>query len=175
MSIRSLFNIILKVLGIFFIKDILESISQLAPVSFYLAKPDTAGEAIWPLLSTLFILLVYGFVCYYLIFKSEVIIDKLKLDSGFEEQTIALNMHRSDVLSICMIVIGGLILANEIPNLCRQLYSYFQIKRMTDGQTDPGISYSVLASVKIIIGLLLIGYQRQIVNFIELRRREAEA
>lgn len=172
MRIRSLFNIILKVLGIFFIKDILESISQLAPVSIYIAKSGTAGEDIWPFLSAIFILFVYGFVLYYLIFKTDVIIDKLKLDSGFEQDTIALNMHRSDILSICIIVIGGLILVNEIPNLFRQLYSYFQVKRMMDGQTNPDISYSVLASIKIIIGLLLIGSQRQIVNSIELKRRK---
>jgi hypothetical protein len=171
MSIRSLFNIILKVLGIFFIKDILVTIPQLLSVILYLTKSDPVGEAIWPLISTILFLLIYGLVSYYLIFKSELIINKLKLDSGFDEEIIALNMHHSAILSISIIVIGGLIIADEIPNLCRQLFFYFQEKRMTYGQTDPGISYSVLSAVKIIIGLLLIGNQRQIVNFIELKRK----
>lgn len=171
MSIRSLFNIILKVLGIFFIKDILETILQLVSLILNLTKSDIVGEAIWALLFTILILLIYGLISYYLIFKTESIIDKLKLDSGFDEESIALNMHRSTILSICIIVIGGLMIANEIPNLCRQLFFYYQEKRMTYGQTNPSISYSVLAAVKIIIGLLLIGNQRQIVNFIELKRK----
>jgi hypothetical protein len=117
------------------------------------------------------ILLVYVFISYFLIFKSDLIIDKLKLDTGFDQETIPLNIHRSTILSISIIVIGGLIIADEIPNLCRQLFAYFQEKRMTYGQTNPNISYSVLAGAKIVIGLLLIGNQRQIVNFIEHKRK----
>lgn len=171
MRIRSLFNVILKVLGIFFIKDILETIPSLLSVILFMTKSDTVGEAVWTLISTLLILLVYGLVSYYLIFKSELIIDKLKLDSGFDQDTIEMNMHRSAILSISVIVIGGLLITDEIPNLCRQLFSYFQEKRMTYGQTNPSISYSVLSAAKIVIGLLLIGNQRQIVNFIELKRK----
>jgi hypothetical protein len=171
MTTRSLFNIILKILGIFFIKDILATVPQMLSIVLYLTKSDTLGEAIWTLATTILVLLVYILVSYYLIFKSDLIIDKLKLDKGFDQETIPLNIHRSTILSISIIVIGGLLIADEIPNLCRQLFAYFQEKRMTYGQTNPSISYSVVAGVKIIIGLLLIGNQRQIVNFIENRRK----
>jgi hypothetical protein len=171
MTPRTLFNIILKILGIFFIKDILTILPQLLSTILYLTKVDTVGEAIWTLVTTMLILLVYVFISYFLIFKSDLIIDKLKLDTGFDQETIPLNIHRSTILSISIIVIGGLILADEIPNLCRQLFAYFQEKRMTYGQTNPNISYSVLAGAKIVIGLLLIGNQRQIVNFIEHKRK----
>lgn|ERR1700694_3588530 len=171
MTTRSLFNIILKILGIFVIKDILATIPQLLSIILYLTKSDTVGEAIWTVVTTVLILLVYVFFSYYLIFKSDLIIDKLKLDKGFDQETIPLNIHRSTILSISIIVIGGLIIADEIPNLCRQLFAYFQEKRMTYGQTNPTISYSVLAAAKIVIGLVLIGNQRQIVNFIERRRK----
>lgn len=171
MTTRTLFNIILKVLGIFFIKDILAAIPQLLSVILYMTKSDTIGEAIWTLVMTVLILLIYGIVSYYLVFRTNLIIDKLKLDSGFDQETIPMNIHRSTVLSISIIVVGGLIIADEIPNLCRQLFAYFQEKRMTYGQTDPSISYSVMAAAKIIIGFLLIGNQRQIVNFIESKRK----
>ena len=48
---------------------------------------------------------------------------------------------------------------------------YFQGKRMTYGQTHPSIRNAVVTGVQIIIGLLLIGNQRQLVNFIERKRR----
>ena len=172
MTTKSLINIILKILGIFFIKDILATIPQLLSIILYLTKADTIGEAIWTLVTTILVLFVYMLVSYYLIFKTNLIIDKLKLDKGFNQETIPLNIHRSAILSIAIIVIGGLLVANEIPNFCRQLFAYFQEKRMTYGQTSPSISYSVLAAVKIIIGFLLISNQRQIVNFIEYRRKK---
>jgi hypothetical protein len=129
-------------------------------------------QFIWTFISIILVLLVYGAVSYYLIFKSELIIDKLQLDKGFDEGTIQLNMHRSTILSISIIVIGGLIVADEIPNLCRLLFGYFQEMRMTKGQTTPAISYAVFAAVKIVIGLLLIGNQKDIVNYIENRRKK---
>lgn len=171
MTTKSLFNIILKILGIFFIKDILASVPQILSVILYMTNSNAVGEAIWTLVSTVLILLVYIFVSYQLIFRTDYIIEKLKLDKGFDQETIPLNIHRSTVLSISIIVIGGLIVAQEIPNLCRQLFDYFQEKRMTYGQTNPSISYSVLAGAKIVVGLLLIGNQRQIVSLIESKRK----
>lgn len=171
MTPKSLFNIILKILGIFFIKDILATLPQLLSVFLYFSEPDMLGEAIWTLTITILILIAYGLVSYFLIFRSDWVIDRLRLDKGFDQETIPLNIHRSTVLSISIIVIGGLIIADEIPTLCTQLFSYFQERRMTYGMTNPKITYSVLSGIKIIIGLLLIGNQRQIVNFIERKRK----
>jgi uncharacterized membrane protein YhdT len=171
MTPRSLFNIILKVLGIFFLKDALAAVPQLLTVFLYFTKADTLMEGIWTLLFTIVMLAVYCLVAYYLIFKSEFLIDKLKLDHGFDQQIIALNIHRSTILSISVMVIGGLMVAENIPALCRQLFAYFQEKRMTYGVTHPSFSPSVMEAAKILVGLLLMGNQRQIVNFIEYKQR----
>jgi hypothetical protein len=174
MKTKDLFNIILKILGIFFIRDILETIPTLLSVSLYLTKPDVSG-AVFTLIATVLMLAVYILISYYLVFRTNFIIDRLKLDQGFDQDTIPLNVHRSTILCIAIIVIGGLMVVDEIPNLCRQLFAYFQERRMTYGQTHASLSYSVLAATKIIIGLLLIGNQRQIVNFIETKRRTSHA
>lgn len=171
MTPRSLFNIILKILGLLFIKIILEIIPQIISIIFFMRK-SKGEEVIWTLIATAVALLIYVLISYFLIFKSELIINKLKLDKGFDQESIPINMHYSSILSISIIVIGGLILADEIPNLCRQLFSYFQQKRLTYGQTSPTPSYIILSGAKIIIGLLLIGNQRQIVNYIEYKRRK---
>ena len=171
MTKRTLFDIILKILGIFFLKDFVDMTPQLLSVGLYLTQADGVVEALWTLLSSLLILFVYGLVSYYLIFRTPAIIDKLKLVKDTEEEPIALTIHRSTVLSISIIVLGGLLVVNEIPVLCRQLLSYFQEKRMTYGQTHPTLGYVIGSAVKIIIGLLLMGSQRQIVNFIERKRK----
>jgi hypothetical protein len=172
MTPRNLFNIILKVLGLFFIRDFLALVPQVLSVFIYFTKTDTISEAIWTFASTLAMLFVYGFVSYYLIFKTETIIDKLRLDSGFDQDIIPLSIHRSTILSISIIVIGGYIVAEEIPEFCRQMFAYYQEKRMTYGQANPKIQYSILSAVKIIIGFLLMAEQRKIVNFIEHKRKK---
>lgn len=171
MTIHSLFNIVLKILGILVLKDILTITPQLLTVYVYITNSDNIGEAIWTILSTLLLFSIYVVTSYLLIFRTNFLIQKLRLDKGFEQTDLQLNIHRSTILSISVIIIGGLILAQEIPNFCKLLFAYFQEKRMTNGMTQPNISYSVLAGAKILVGLLLIGNQRQIVNFIEWKRK----
>jgi hypothetical protein len=65
-----------------------------------------------------------------LIFKTEFIIDLLKLDKKFGKEIISLNIHRSVVLSISIMVVGGLLLVNEIPNFINQINFYFQDKKL---------------------------------------------
>ena len=172
MTPRSMFNIILKVLGLLLVKDILALTPQLLSVFIYLTREDLEAQGIWTLVFSMTILFVYCLVSFWLIFRSNYLIDKLKLSSGFDQEIIPLNIHRSTILSISIIVIGGLMLTEEIPNLCRQLFYYFQEKRMTDGMTNPFIIPSVIAGIKIFIGLLLVVGQRQIVNFIEKQRKK---
>jgi hypothetical protein len=172
MTPRSLFNIILKVLGIFFIKDFLVLIPQLLWGVYYLTQPGSRNEGIWTILTTFLILIVYWFIFYYLIFKTELIIDQLNLDKGFNQTEIPLNIHRSTILSISIIVIGGTLIVDAVPDFCRQLFLFFQEKRMTRGLTNPNISYTVTYGVKIVLGIALLIGQRSIVNFIEIRRKK---
>jgi hypothetical protein len=174
MTLRTLFNIILKVLGIFFIKDFLAIIPQMLSVILFLTKSETASEGIWTLITTSLILFVYGLVSYYLIFKTGLLIDKLKLDQGFDHDTIPLHIHRSTILSISIIVIGGYLFIDELPNFCRQLFSYFQEKRLTFGLNKPTILYVVISGIKIIIAFFLLSEQRLIVNVIERRRKKPD-
>jgi uncharacterized membrane protein len=174
MTLRTLFNIILKILGIFFIKDFLALIPQILSVILYLTKSGTASEGIWTLITTLLILFVYGLVSYYLVFKTDLIIHKLKLDKGFDNDAISLNIHRSTILSISIIVIGGFLFVDELPNFCRKLFSYFQEKIMTYGLHNPTILYAVISGIKIMIAFFLMSEQRLIVNVIECRRKKPD-
>ena len=172
MTPKSLFNLVLKILGIYLIVDALAVLPQLLSSFLYFSRADSIREGIWTLLLTVIIVFVYLLCAYYLIFKSDLLIQKLKLDKGFDQDVIPLNTHRSTILSIAIIVIGGLILVDEIPYFCRALFNYFQEKRMTYGQTKPQIAYAILSGTKIIIGYLLVVHQRWIVNFIERQRKK---
>ena len=137
MTPRSLFSIILKIFGLFFLREIVNAIPQLVSSFLYFTKPQEVGEGIFVFIVTLVILAFYSFIVHQLLFKTNVILDKLKLDQGYSQEEFTFNISTSMVLTIAIVVTGGVILANEIPNLCRQLYSYFQEKRLTQGMTKP--------------------------------------
>lgn len=172
MTTRSLFNIIIKVIGILFVKDILTLVSSIFSVFLYYSQAQSIEDGVWVVILNLILLVLYGLIFYYLIFKTDTIIDKLNLDEGTHLETVSINIHRSTVLSIVVMVTGGLILAQEVPNLCMELLQYFQDSLTSStSRNDSAFTYIVFRGVKIAIGLLLLGNQRQIVNYIELKRR----
>jgi hypothetical protein len=170
MTPRSLFNIIIKIFGLFFLREIVNTIPQLISSFFYFTREDTVAEGLWTFILTAIVLAFYMFLVVKLIFNTSYFLDKLKLDQGFDQDEFSFNISSSRVLTIALIVTAGVILTNEIPNLCNHLFSYYQEKRMAYGMTKPDFSYSILSAVKIIIALLLIGERNRIVEFIEKRQ-----
>lgn len=172
MTPRSLFNIILKIFGLFFLRDIVLMFPQLITTLFYFTKSDSITEGIFMFLGTAITISFYCFLVFHLLFKTDNLLDKLKLDKGFDQQEFSFNISIHLVLTIALIVTGGLLLTNEIPNLCRQLFSYFQERRLTHGMTKPDFSFSIIAAVKVILGLLIIGERKRILEFLETRQKK---
>ncbi len=173
MTPRSIFLILLKVLGIFLIKDIMEAALQVVFSLLSLTNTYNMGDSISTLIISILILAFYTLIAWYLLFKSNLIIDRLKLDEGFDEDRLNLHISLPAITTIAIIVTATYILIQEIPNLCRTLFAYYQQKHMLLG-TAPDWSYTVFASVKIIIALLLIGERKRITTFIEKRSANNE-
>ena len=169
MTIRTFWVIFFKILGIWLVVDCIFVIpgffSTLLSIN---SMGMTQGYALTSVLLLLTIA-VYIFILRLFLFKPAWLIDKLKLDQGFDQTEFSFNISTSSVLTIALIVIGGVILINEIPNLCRQLFFYVQEKRVTSGMAKPDFSYSIISAVKIVIGLLLIGERKRIVGWFEKR------
>jgi len=172
MTPRTLFNIILKILGIFSIKDLLVVIPAWLNGIIFMASASSPALELMTLVGTLLVLLTYAALAYFLIFKTELIIDKLRLDKGFDMETIPLNIHRSTVLSITLIVLGVYIAATEIPNFIKQLYYYLQYMRTHFNQYQQPISNTIISAVKIMIGYFLAREQKLLVNLIERKRKD---
>lgn len=173
MTFRALFTILLKIIGIFFIRDILATIPSVFSVLMYFSEQQTFIEGVYILFINLLILSIYILLFYYCVFKTDILIDKLKLDEGTHLETIPFNIHRSTILSISIIVIGGLFLAEEIPNLCQELFTYY--KNSHENRNDKiaeDVSYVILEIAKVTIGFILVKNHRQLVNYIEKARKE---
>jgi hypothetical protein len=171
MTPRSLFNIILKVIGIFFIKNLLIELANILPalVQFTSTENDYGGFNLMTLVIVLLECIVYLLITYLILFKTNWIITKLKLDRGFNQQEFNLNFHRSIVLRIAIIVLGSLIIVDALPLLVQQLIYYIRMKKENVPNTN--IDYFILHSAKLLIGIFLIAYQRTLVNLIEYKQR----
>ena len=101
---------------------------------------------------------------YQLLFRTNNLVDKLKLDRDFNDIIFEFKLPKTEILTISLIIIGGIILLNEIPNLCKSIFLYIQEKKINRGMTKPDFTYIILSLAKVTIALLLIGERVRIVE-----------
>ena len=171
MTPRSLFNIILKVIGIFFIRNILITAADIIPAVTEINKEEFQDFGILNLVILLLEFFVNLLLTYILLFKTNWVIDKLKLDQGFQQETLSVNFDSLTILRVAIILLGGLILVDSIPALIQEIIYFIENKK--SGAPISAKDYNViLQAVKLLIGIFLIVYQRSIGNFIGHRATE---
>ena len=167
MTPRTLFITILRVLGILSIKELFIAIPQLiSTVAMYSLGSVSAG--LFMVVISLLTVALYLWISYTLIFKAGLLVAKFGLDQNFAEPILQLNISIPSILHIAVIVTGALLLLSEIPEFCRIIYNILQernISFMEDG--SPDWSPAVFSAVKIILGLLIIGERKRILEFLE--------
>ncbi|HVW14754.1 MAG TPA: hypothetical protein VHB54_13045 [Mucilaginibacter sp.] len=178
MTPRSFFAIVIKIIAIYLIVESLAEIPQLlGTLMSFFQIGGFSGSGIGGLIVPLFwIALIVAFYIFFFrlcLFKTDWIIDKLKLDRGFDEEKFEINMHRSVILKIVIIVVGALMAADSLPQLCKQVFAYFQSSAIYSSfKTNLASGWIVYYFVKFSIGLFLMSANRIVVNFIELKRKE---
>lgn len=176
MTPRSFFAIIIKIIGLYLVIGAVVSIPQVITALFaYKSQFNySSGDDVLTMGSFLvFSVSFYLAVMYYCVFKTEWIIDKLQLDQNFSEERFELNIHRSTVLRIAVIVVGGIIIADSLPLLCKQAFVFVRFNRTgADLKQNPETVWMIFYFVKVSVGFALISASRPIVNFIELKRKK---
>jgi hypothetical protein len=174
MTPRSLFNIILKVFGLFFVKEIIISFPQVASLFLLFSSQSTVAEGFIAIFFSGLVLLFFGLIAYQLLAKTNKWIDKFELDKGFDQTDFSLNFSTSSVLTIALFTTSGIILIDQIPQLCKLLYMFFEKKEtgyFQSGYNTPDYWPILYTIIKIIIALLLIGERKRIVALIESKQK----
>jgi hypothetical protein len=176
MTPRSLFSIIIKIIGIYLVLSAFVLIPQLVASLFSVGRQSGINDSGDFLTLGFFLVFAVGFfamILRYCIFKTDWLIDKLQLDKGFEEEKFELNIHRSTVLRIAVIVIGAVMIVDYLPSFCKTIFSYVQMGNVARGFKDnPNSGWIIVDIVRLFIGFFMITSSRLIVNFIELRRKK---
>lgn len=147
---------------------------SISAISMFFSGADNSNDAVDYILVSGLMLLTVGIfflILYFCVFRTDLIIDKLRLDKNFTEEKIELNIHRSSVLTIALTVVGILVLIEAIPNLCKNIFSFVQQKSVMFIK-GPDSGWIIFYAVKVLLGYILLTNSRMIVNFIERKRKK---
>ncbi len=179
MTPRTFWAILIKIMGVYVVLESLFAIPQFLVTINYLFTSPTAQEGSPVILYTIcyvtITICIYVLVIRYSIFKTDVIIDKLKLATGYEDERLEFNIHRSTLLKIVVMVTGGWLLVDNFPILCSQILSNFQRQDQFGGvfSQNPASKYLIIYALKSAIGYFMLTCSRMIINFMEVRRRKS--
>ncbi|RYY59774.1 MAG: hypothetical protein EOO05_12250 [Chitinophagaceae bacterium] len=172
MTPRSLFVIILKVLGILLLQQLVTQMMQLVAIVISSFTDYDASMGFMSLFITVASLLLVLGIAYWLIFKPDELVSKFSLDKHFAESTFQLNISSESIIHIALIVVAFLILLGEIPYIIRDIYSTMNQNEFYT-TVKPDWSPVIFSAIRIIIAFLLIGERKRIVPF--LLRKQSEA
>ena len=178
MTPRTLFAIIIKTIALYLLIGSFVAIPQFINSMLFLFQPtgmnpNVLNDLMIPLI---FLLLIAGLylICFRLCFyRTDWIISKLRLDQGFDDEIIGINLHRSTLLKIIITVTGALIIADSLPLVFKYLIFYFQDSKI-NYQNSAKVSstgWLIYYFVKFMFGFFFLTCSRIVVNFIELKRK----
>lgn len=171
MTAKSLINLILKILGLFFITNVLDALSRLISVLVYFPQYDTTRQAWYNLGVTLPSLILYSIFVFLLIFRTNSLINLFRLDRGSGSEPVVLRVHRSVILGIAVIAAGLWLIVSGTPEFVRQMAYYYQERKLYVRMAHPDVSYLAMSMAKLLLGLILIVFNRSLVNLIEFKRQ----
>ena len=112
-----------------------------------------------------------------LLFKTDAIINLLKLDKGFDEDRIELkNFNEQNLIKVCVIIIAAFLMVDNIPEFLIQCYKAFEknIPKTisTNFYSTIEVNYYLLVSsgISILIGYLMISNYKNLAGFLLKRR-----
>jgi len=164
MTKKDFFRVLIKLFGLYWLISTVFSLSQIVYIS--------ANNAGWMgIIYSVVMLSILGFLFYVLIFKSDSIIDLLKLDKGFDEDRIEFqNFNTENILMLAVIIIGATMILDSIAIFLNQIYLGVKVfmSNQSDYVTINGQSnYQLMfSSTKLVLGYILLTNYPSISKFL---------
>lgn len=168
MEIKTFWRIIIKGIGLWLLVNSVYVIPQFAS-TFSFIQDQLNWEnliAVWSITfgTLIFYLLIVGVF----LFKTEWIVNVLRLDKNFTENRIDINLPYNNVLSIVVIVIGALVFVEAIPKLCSTVYEFLKQKELFKDYSR--VSWLIFYFLKALVGYLMMTNSKTIVKLIDKRK-----
>jgi hypothetical protein len=163
---------VVKVIAIFLLIDMLSVLAQVAGwIGFTITNPS-AEDTVFSILMAAFVLVILGLILQFFFLSTDKVVDKLRLDRHFQEETFQLNIHQSTVIKIATIVVGALLFADALPYLFKYAISYKRSSELGDRPEDYStLTWFLFYAIKLLIGYLLFTNSSRVAAIIEKKRR----
>jgi len=126
MTKRDFFKIIIKLFGLY---SLILTVFSFIPsnISFIIIDFNLMS-VFWILSLTVFVILIYTF----LILKTDRLIDFLKIDKGFDDEQIIIgNFNNEQLIKFAIIILGGILIIDYLPNFLQYSFLAFRDKVTT--------------------------------------------
>jgi hypothetical protein len=178
MSKKDFFRLIIKLFGLY---ALILTIFNFIPTNIgYVIADFEPVVLVWIVGVVVVIVLFYIF----LIRKTDLIVDWLKLDKGFDDDRIELgNFNSKRIIQFALIIIGGFLLIDHLPYFLQ--YCYLAFKE----QVSPGgmaMTYDLefgktidyfdwaISAVNILVGYILVTNYRRVSNWLTRKDNDTE-
>jgi hypothetical protein len=172
MTPKQLFLILIKLLGLFFLKEFLVSaVSFFGYLPFIVTNPtsELSVGIVYILIIATFAVL--AFIC---LSRTEWLFKFLSLESNLSTEPMNFKLHRSQVYMIALISISVYMMLTELPTLIRELYNYTKSSRLNSpGYAEATMGPLIQSTARFILGLCLFLVRRPFTNWLELQRKTA--
>lgn len=171
MTKKDLFRLIIKLFGLY---SLISAIFHFIPnyVILVFRVPDFVG-LVW----IVSVIVIFGFLFLFLLFKPDSIIKAFKLDKGFDEDRIEFqNFGTENIVKLAVILFAGLLIINNIPTFLSNTYfsikSFVQQNQLESSFNTNDYIYWATSGISIFIGYLLLTNYKSVAKF--LVRKESE-
>ena len=165
MEIKTFWKIVIKITGLWLLLCSLSLIPKFSTSLYFTNGKLDIGYLITLWLMLLVAITVYILMIRLFLFKTDWVIKKLQLEKNFTEERIDLNIKTVTILTIAIIVMGGLIIVESLPSFCSGLLDYYQQKILS--QEYQSTYWLIYHFIKIIIAHLLLTNAKKLASLIE--------
>lgn len=169
MTPKSLFIILVRIMGLFLLIDILRVIPETIKTFGLLITADFSIAMI-SILFSLGILWIYYIVVKYALFKSEKLVEKFSLDKNFTEEKFDLTIQHSSIIKLAVIFIGGNLIIQYFVPMILELYEFIQgqSQNLYYAETSTSNNMNLIQDVMmVLIGYFMLGNSKTITSYIE--------
>ncbi|GAB2974673.1 hypothetical protein GCM10027049_06230 [Mucilaginibacter puniceus] len=169
MTPRSFWLIAIRLLAIFMlIQSINIAIQLLGLLTSYFNQTDGSYYPFSEYIIALIVFILYIIGIRYALFKTEIVIDKLRLDQRFKEDKFEFNISQNSILKIAVIIVGAFLFIEGFPAFCRSISIYFQNESIYNSIIkNPQTGFVIFYLFKALIGYFMVTDSKLIVSFIE--------
>ena len=174
MTPRSLFIIVIRLLTVFFIGTEITGFIQLFTSAF-----DQRFTGVAETVTILFgSLLSFGLVtlfAFVMLFRTGWLIDKLKLDKGFDQEEFSLKMDYGNLLRMSLLITGIYMLAENIPMLFSEIYQILRAAQYRVPNAPIFNKFIIIEVAKILAAYVLLTNSNYITNFVISRQKNKDS